>query len=305
MYYLFYGFLYIVSLLPMRVLYFISDALYGLIYYVLGYRRKVVMSNLAIAFPDKTEAERLRIAKKFYHNFIDSFIEVIKLVSAGDAFLRKRFTADVRVLNDLHATGKSCQIHLGHTFNWEWGQLVLSELTPYKIMVVYMPISSPVLEKLFYKLRTRTGNVFLPATNMREAIGPYLQTQYALGLVADQNPGNLQAAYWLNFLGKRTPFVSGPEKGARSSEMPVVFACIEKPRRGYYHATMKLAAEDSSQLPEGELTRRYVRYLEEVIRRNPDMWLWSHRRWKHTWKEEYTPMWIEPKEGVKKGEKTG
>jgi KDO2-lipid IV(A) lauroyltransferase len=87
--------------------------------------------------------------------------------------------------------------------------------------------------------------------------------------------------------------------------MPVVFACIEKPRRGYYHATMKLAAEDSSQLPEGELTRRYVRYLEEVIRRNPDMWLWSHRRWKHTWKEEYTPMLIEPKEGVKKGEKTG
>src|SRR6266705_1139704 len=107
MYYLFYGFLYIVSLLPMRVLYFISDALYGLIYYVLGYRKKVVMSNLAIAFPDKTDAERVRIAKKFYHNFIDSFIEVIKLVSAGDAFLRKRFTADVRVLNDLHATGKS------------------------------------------------------------------------------------------------------------------------------------------------------------------------------------------------------
>jgi KDO2-lipid IV(A) lauroyltransferase len=158
------------------------------------------MSNLAIAFPDKTEAQRQQIAKKFYHNFIDSFIEVIKLVSAGDAFLRKRFTADVQVLNDLHATGKSCQIHLGHTFNWEWGQLVLSELTPYKIMVVYMPISSAMLEKLFYKLRTRTGNVFLPATNMREAIAPYLQTQYALGLVADQNPGNLQAAYWLNFL---------------------------------------------------------------------------------------------------------
>jgi len=305
MYYLFYGFLYIVSLLPMRVLYFISDALYGLIYYVLGYRRKVVMSNLAIAFPDKTEAERLKIAKKFYHNFIDSFIEVIKLVSAGDAFLRKRFTADVRVLNELYATGKSCQIHLGHTFNWEWGQLVLSELTPYKIMVVYMPISSPVMEKLFYKLRTRTGNVFLPATNMREAIGPYLQTQYALGLVADQNPGNLQAAYWLNFLDKRTPFVSGPEKGARASGIPVVFACIEKPRRGYYHATMTLATEDSSQLPEGELTLRYVRYLEGVIRSNPDMWLWSHRRWKHTWKEEYTPMWIESKEGAKKGEKTG
>ena len=303
MYYLFYGFLYLVSLLPMRVLYFISDAIYGLIYYVLGYRKKVVMSNLAIAFPEKTEAARKKIAKKFYHNFIDSFIEVIKLVSAGDAFLQKRFTADVRALNDLYATGKSCQIHLGHTFNWEWGQLVLSKLTRYKIMVVYMPISSAVIEKLFYKLRTRSGNIFLPATNMREAIGPYLQTQYALGLVADQNPGNLKAAYWLNFLGKSTPFVSGPEKGARSCGMPVVFACIEKPKRGYYHATMKLAVEDSSQLAEGELTLRYVRYLEEVIRRNPDMWLWSHRRWKHAWKEEYAPMWIDSPQQNKESRK--
>jgi KDO2-lipid IV(A) lauroyltransferase len=293
MYYLFYGFLYLVSLLPMRVLYFISDALYGLIYHVLGYRKEVVMSNLAIAFPDKTVAERVTIAKKFYHNFIDSFIEVIKLVSAGDAWLQKRFTVDISELNELYATGKSCQIHLGHTFNWEWGQLVLSRLTKYKIMVVYMPITNAVLEKLFYKIRTRSGNVFLPATNMREAILPYLQTQYALGLVADQNPGNLQAAYWLNFLDKPTPFVSGPEKGARATGMPVVFACIEKPRRGYYHATVKLAAPDTSRLAEGELTRNYVRYLEGVIRRNPDMWLWSHRRWKHTWKEEYAPQWID------------
>src|ERR1700712_216079 len=132
MYYLFYGFLYLVSLLPMRVLYVISDAIYVLIYYVFGYRRQVVMDNLAIAFPGKTEAERLRIAKKFYHNFIDSFIEVIKLVSAGDDFLQRRFTVDITELNELYATGQSCQIHLGHTFNWEWGQLVLSRLTSYK-----------------------------------------------------------------------------------------------------------------------------------------------------------------------------
>ena len=309
MYYLFYGFLYLVSLLPMRVLYIISDAIYGLVYYVFGYRRQVVMSNLAIAFPDKTKAERLRIAKKFYHNFIDSFIEVIKLVSAGDDFLQRRFTADVTELNELYATGKSCQIHLGHTFNWEWGQLVLSRLTSYKIMVVYMPITSAVMEKLFYKLRTRSGNVFLPATNMREAICPYLQTQYALGLVADQNPGNLKAAYWLNFFGKPTAFVSGPEKGARATGMPVVFARIEKPRRGYYHATMKLAAADTSQLAEGDLTREYVRYLEGVISQNPDMWLWSHRRWKHKWKQEYAPMWIDSnppaEDEEKKGEITG
>ncbi|MHA4808243.1 lysophospholipid acyltransferase family protein [Flavitalea flava] len=293
MYYLFYSFLFLVSLLPMRVLYFLSDAIYGLVYHVLGYRKKVVMDNLRIAFPEKTETELTHIAKKFYHNFLDSFIEVIKLISAGDAFLQKRFTVDLSDLDELYKTGKSCQIHLGHTFNWEWGQLVLSKLTKYKLLVVYMPITNKILERLFYKLRTRSGNVFLPATDMRNAMVPYQQTQYLLGLVADQNPGNTHTAYWLRFFDRPTPFVSGPEKGARSSNLPVVFACIEKPRRGYYHATVKLGTSDPSLLAEGELTRKYVRYLETVIRRNPDMWLWSHRRWKHSWKAEYSPNWID------------
>lgn len=293
LYYLFYGFLYLVSLLPMRLLYFVSDALYGLIYYCIGYRRKVVMDNLRRAFPDKTEAERIRIAKKFYHNFIDSFIEVIKLISASDAWVSKRFTIEVGVLDELYASGRACQMHLGHTFNWEWGQLALTPLTKFKILVVYMPISNNMMEKLFYRIRTRSGNVFLPAPKMRETITPYLPTQYLLGLVADQCPGNMQTSYWIDFLGRPAPFASGPEKGARAGSLPVVFASIEKPRRGYYHATVQLACRDAAALPEGELTRMYVRYLESVIRRRPEMWLWSHRRWKHAWKEEYEPLRID------------
>ena len=281
MYYLVYGFLYFLSLFPMRALYFLSDGIYLLVYHVFGYRRKVVMDNLLIAFPEKTHKEKIQIAKKFYHNFIDSFIEVIKLVSAGDSFLMKRFTAETRVLNQLYLSGKSCQLHLGHTFNWEWGQLVLRKLMPYKLLVVYQPISNAIFEKLFYKLRTRTGNAFLPANNMRNAIIPYLESQYLLGLVADQNPSNPDNAYWRNFFGRPTPFVSGPEKGARAGHLPVVFAYMEKPKRGKYHAVIELATENAAELPEGELTTRYVKYLEEVIRRNPDMWLWSHRRWKH------------------------
>ena len=292
MYYIVYGFLYVLSLLPMRALYIFSDCIYLLLYYVIRYRRDVVMSNLQIAFPQKTEAERVKIAKQFYLNFIDSFVEVIKLFSADDKFLKNRFTINTDVLNELYKQGKACQVHLGHTFNWEWGQLALSQLTAFKIMVVYMPISNPAFEKLFYKLRTRTGNIFLPATNMRAAMVPYNEKQYLLALVADQNPGNLNSAYWLDFFNKPTAFVSGPEKAARLKNLPVVFAYIEKPRRGYYHAVMELATADASSLPEGELTVRYVRYLENVIRRHPSMWLWSHRRWKHSWKEEYVQQWI-------------
>jgi len=299
MYYLLYGFLYLVSLLPMRVLYFVSDGLRAIIYYGFGYRKKLVMDNLRKAFPEKSEAELVRIAKKFYRNFIDSFIEVIKLVSASDRWLAKRFTIDVRALDELYATGKSCQMHLGHTFNWEWGQLVLKGMTKFQILVVYMPISNKPLERLFYRLRTRNGNVFLPAPQMRESIVPYLSTQYLLGLVADQSPGSMHNAYWIDFLGRPTPFASGPEKGARNGHLQVVFASITKPRRGHYHATIKLACEDAALLPEGELTRAYVRYLESVIRSQPDMWLWSHRRWKHEWKEEYQSRRID--EGALEG----
>jgi len=161
------------------------------------------------------------------------------------------------------------------------------ETTKFKILVVYMPIGNKVFEKLFYRLRTRTGNVFLPAPQMRESIVPHLSSQYLLGLVADQCPGNMQTSYWIDFMGRPTPFASGPEKGARHGHLPVIFASIDKPGRGHYHATMKLACMDAAELPEGELTREYVRYLESVIRNRPDMWLWSHRRWKHAWKEEY------------------
>ena len=155
-----------------------------------------------------------------------------------------------------------------------------------------MPISNKVLERLFHRLRTRNGNVFLPASRMKEAIVPYLSRQYLLGLVADQSPGSMHNAYWIDFLGRPTAFASGPERGARNGRLPVVFASIEKPRRGHYHATMEIACMDASELPEGELTRRYVRYLEGIIRNRPDMWLWSHRRWKHAWKPEYQENWI-------------
>src|SRR6187431_2879828 len=121
MYYFVYGLLWLISLLPFRILYFISDAFYGLIYYIIGYRKDVVMNNLLIAFPEKTEKERIVIAKKFYHNLIDTFIETIKMISVSNKFIEKRFTANWKLLNDIYPSGKSVQLHLGHNFNWEWG----------------------------------------------------------------------------------------------------------------------------------------------------------------------------------------
>jgi len=250
------------------------------------------MDNLQKAFPEKTNEELILIAKKFYHNLIDSFIETIKLVSASNKFLQKRVTANWDVLEPVYKSGKSCQMHLGHTFNWEWGQHVLTQFTNFQILVVYMPISNKNFERLMYKLRTRNGNIFISATNMRTEMPTFANTQYLLGLVADQSPGSMHNAYWTNFLNRPTPFVSGPEKGARTGALPVFFTSITKPKRGYYKASIELACEDASVLKEGELTLRYANYMENVIRKNPEMWLWSHRRWKHSWKPEFENNWI-------------
>src|SRR5689334_15478705 len=142
MYYLVYGFLYLVSLLPMWVHYLFSDFVYLIIYHVAGYRKKVVMQNLSISFPEKTEAERKAIAKKFYRNLTDTFIETVKLISAGKRFVEKRLTGDYSVFERLNAENKACQVHLGHNFNWELAQLSFVLNAPQPFLVVYMPLQN-------------------------------------------------------------------------------------------------------------------------------------------------------------------
>ena len=293
MYYIVYGLLYLVSLLPLRVLYILSDAIYILAYRILGYRRKVVLDNLQVVFPEKTLAERKKIAGKFYHNFIDSIIESLKMVSASDAYIMKRVSGNWEVLNNLYKTGRSCQIHLGHTFNWEWANLAGAKAMHYTFLGVYMPIKNKIFDRLFRRLRSKSGTVLMPATEMRTAMLPWRAKQYCIGLVADQSPSAPEKSIWLNFFGKPTGFVPGPETGARAGNIPVVFANIEKPRRGYYKVVFTLAEDQPASLQKGELTLRYARYLEQVIKQQPDMWLWSHRRWKKEWKEEYRKLWVE------------
>ncbi len=290
MYYVVYGFLYLLSLLPLRVLYFFGDVVYGIIYYLIGYRKKVVLKNLDIAFPYKTAGEKERIAKKFYRNFIDTFIETIKLFSVGKKWMQKHCKVDTSILYELHRQGKKCQIHLGHNFNWELANLVVPYDSPYLQLSIYMPLTNKTLDRIFKKLRAKNGAVLLPATRISQAMIPYRNEQYLMALVADQNPGVPSKAYWFHFFGRPTPFVRGPEKNARANQVAVVFAYITKQKRGYYEIHFELASDSPHLLQETELTKTYVSFLEKVIRASPEMWLWSHRRWKHEWKPEYGPV---------------
>ena len=141
--------------------------------------------------------------------------------------------------------------------------------------------------------------MLLSAHHMRRDLMEHRNSQYALTLAADQNPGGPDRAYWLNFFGRPTPFVTGPEKGAKAGNLPVVFCYIEKLRRGYYDLKFSIGEENPATLNQGELTIRFVRYLEKVISIQPDMWLWSHKRWKYPWKPEYSKLWVDKEKPIR------
>ena len=166
MYYLVYGLLYIISLLPLRVLYVVSDFVYVVLYYLVGYRRKVVFANLKRAFPEKSQEELKAIAKRFYKNFTDNFIEFIKLISASPEFIARHFYGDCSLLDSLYQEGKRAQIQLAHNFNWEGACVAIAARTKQPFIVVYMPIGNKVVDKIFLKVRSRTGAILLPATDM-------------------------------------------------------------------------------------------------------------------------------------------
>ena len=169
MYYIVYGCLYLLSLIPMWLLYGLSDGLAFLLYAVIRYRRGIVLSNLKTAFPEKTDTERLAIAKRFYRNFTDNFIETIKVLSASHAFLKKRLILDnPELLDHFYDQGRKLQVHLGHLFNWELGNATIPLLTRYPFLVAYMPVENKALERLFLHLRSRTGSIPLPATKMSD-----------------------------------------------------------------------------------------------------------------------------------------
>jgi KDO2-lipid IV(A) lauroyltransferase len=294
MYYLVYGLFYGLSLLPTWILYRLSDGLAFFLYYVIRYRRRIVMENLQYAFPEKPERERLQIARKFYRNFTDSFMETLKLLSASPAWLERHFVIDnPEVMEDFAREGRKIQLFLGHLFGWEVANVAMPLLTRFTFIVVYMPVGNRVFERLSLHLRGRTGTVLLPANNTHRAILPYRNTIYALALVADQAPGGPENSYWLNLFGHPTAFIRGAERGSRIADIPAVFARVYKSGRGRYRSELTTMADHPALVPEGELTLRYRDLLEAAIRDQPATWLWSHKRWKFTWNDSFAPHWID------------
>jgi KDO2-lipid IV(A) lauroyltransferase len=288
MYFIIYSLLYLFSLLPFPVLYFFSDGIYFFLYYVFGYRRKIVMANLKIAFPEKTEKELHRISKKFYHNLTDTFVEIIKLISMSKRSFEKRCKGDFSIIEELVKKGRNVQLHAGHQFNWEFGSLFMSKvIRSVPTYAIYMPINNKAIEKLFLKIRQQFGTIFIKATEFKEKRDQIFSNRFVIFLAADQNPGAPGSAYWLNYFSKPAPFITGPEAGAVKNEAAVVFVRSRIPKRGHYLLECTLCCENGAATGRGEITLAFRDFLEKIIREEPDNYLWTHRRWKWDYQEDY------------------
>lgn len=283
-FYIFYVINWVITLLPLRVLYIFSDLLFLLLFYFPGYRRKIVTENLKNSFPEKSENEIKALKKKFYRHLADLFIETLKLTHLSNSRLTKRCTFNnPELLERLFSSGRDIALIHSHYNNWEWMVVWLPLLTKYKVISIYKPLRNKLFNKFLNNIRTRTGASLSPMNHIvRDIVENRKKKIRAIyGFVADQTPAKPDIRYRTTFLNQDTPVFLGVEKIAAKYDMPIVFANVRKIKRGYYNITAELLFEHTSGLPEHLITETHVKRLEALIREKPEFWVWTHRRWKY------------------------
>lgn len=291
-YSLLYSVVYILSLLPFRVLYVLADFFYLVVYRLLKYRRQVVWKNLTSSFPEKDEATLRRIERASYHWLCDYAVETIKLLSIRDEHLLRRIEfRGVEELEKCYDEGQNCAAILGHYCNWEWLSATGLAFKRYPEAVtglIYHPLYNDAFDRLFIDIRKAHGGRCIPKKDVLRHLVTCKQEgrNYLFGYISDQAPRWMNTHLWIRFLNHDTAVFTGGERIMRKMNDAVFYVEMERPRRGYYTCTFKLITRDITALPENAVTVRFFEMLEESIRRNPGCYLWTHNRWKRT-KEEF------------------
>jgi len=271
---------YVISLIPYRVIYILSDFAAFILGRVINYRKDVIDKNLHIAFKDMGIEERTILKKKFYQNFCDVFLEALKLLSMKESLIAKRITfANHEIFEKLYLNNRNPVVLMGHNCNWEWVGTYLPKASKYKVLAVYKPLSNLVFDRFMLKIRGMYGTKLIPVKETFKAIKGE-SDRFLLLLIGDQAP-RLEGAHIVNFFGLPTPFYTGASKISKMLSSPVVFVNMERLSRGHYVLTAKLLIDEPLEYSEVEITQRYALELEQQICKNPSDWLWSHNRWKH------------------------
>lgn len=292
-YYIIVGIWWLLSLLPLKILYLFSDMLYVLVHHVIGYRKKIVRKNLTNSFPEKSLDEIKQIEKGFYHFFCDYIVETIKQFSISKEEMKKRMViSGVEEMKDrMEKENKTfCFIYLGHFCNWEW-IASLPYWVPNDILCaqIYHPLYNKAFDKLFLRIRNKFGGECIP---MKETLRRIIELRRAqqktiIGFISDQAPKWNSIHHFVDFLNQETPVFIGTEKIAKQVDALVYYGDVRRVKRGFYTCEFKPMTEKPvKEIPDWELTDAYAHLLEEMISRHPNFWLWSHNRWKRT-KEEW------------------
>lgn len=270
------------SLLPMWCLYRVSDLIFAVVYYLIPYRKKVVIDNLTRSFPQKSKWEIQQISKRFYRHFCDIMVESVKLFSISDAeALRRCSPSGTELLHRLHTEGRSAIIIAGHYNNWELAVLRFKPLVPHRVLGIYSPLKNVFFNKKIYTSRTKFGLELVSVKDVKTTFETLKNEPTIMVFGADQSPSRTSKHhYWTNFLNQDTAVFYGAEKYARAYNLPVIFAKINKTKRGYYEFDLILVEENPADTPYGEITEKHVRLLEQQINKQPEYWLWTHKRWK-------------------------
>lgn len=286
--------LYLFSLIPLRVLYLFSDGCAFILYRIVKYRRKVVKENISKSFESSNELDRIKIEKEFYKSFCDNFMETLKLMSLSENKVQSHITADYSELNKLLESNKSSHIYLGHQFNWEWANAhIASNFKNDNVIVVYKKLKNKTFNNLMLKIRSRFGSKMIESKSLKKEMATYKNKKHILIFVADQNPSMPKRSFWTMFLSQQTPFISGTELYSTSQQSPILFANIVRIKRGQYKFVLTPLYVSDEKVKSGKITSIFAQSLEKAIKKNPENYLWSHRRWKHKYNNEFQKRWVE------------
>lgn len=276
-------FLWIISKLPFRLFYWFSDCIYILVYYIIGYRKKIVRNNILIALPHVSEEKRLVIEKKFYHHMCDMFLEMIKTMSISSEEMKERFKiTNIELLKEYEQKNKSIILLAAHYASWEW-LLSINESTSFKCYGVYKKVNNKYFDAKVRAIRSKFKSVLVTTDNTIALINDNEKNgiMSLYGLASDQSPQVHKTFHWQEFMGITVPVHTGAEMLAKRYDLEVVFAKVKKVKRGYYEATFVPIANNPKSIPDYEITDAYLKEVEQQILEAPEFYFWTHKRWKH------------------------
>lgn len=275
----------ILSHIPFRILYVLSDLLFFPFYFIIRYRRRIVRKNLTESFPNKNIDEIIQIEKRFYHFFIDIVFESCKLISITPEEMKKRMRfTNIKMVNDMLMKGKSVSVFLGHYGNWEWISSIGLWLYKDAIAVqIYHKLRDTSMDKIMKRLRERMGNIGVDMYKTVRFIAEDTTDNkpYIIGFIADQSPKRREVKYFLQFLNHQVPVLTGTEKVTKHFGYNAVFLSMKRVKRGYYECEFISLHDDPESLPDFELTNLYFQRLEHEIQQHPEFYLWTHNRFKY------------------------